>query len=940
MRKYENLKLLHENTLPPRAHYIPYDTLEGALDGDRSASKYYFLLNGEWNFKYYSRDIDCPGLCDITDWERVPVPSCWQTTGYEKPYYTNVCYPYSADPPYVPDDNPVGVYKRYIDVTAEQASLENYITFEGVASCYDLYLNGEYVGYSSVSHSSSEFKLALREGRNELVVKVYKWCCGSYLEDQDFFRHNGIFRDVYILSRNAGHLFDVVVGYDDKSYWCDYADATLYDANGKEASAPYTLWNAEKPYLYTLVIKHMGEFIPVKIGFRTQSVSEKGELLINGVSVKLKGVNHHDTHPLNGYCQTYDDMRGELLRMKELNINCIRTSHYPPQPAFIELCDELGFYVVDEADNECHGFSWRGTTYNYDKDPIWPPHNPAWLEAHIDRANRLFQRDKNHTCVVMWSMGNEANYGECTAAMCDYVRACDTVMGFHRLIHYENAYTDRSRADREKYADPDTVDVVSRMYSLPTELETYIAQTGDKRPIFWCEYSHAMGNGPGDVCEYMEAFYKNPQFIGGCIWEWADHVALNDKGQLCYGGDFGEETHDSNFCVDGLVFADRTCKAGSYEAKKAYQPLASEYKNGVLTLTNRYDFTCLCELDVSYEIAVDGKIIKSEKLDAKVAPHASADFAIEIPELDCTLGAYLNVYLKNKDGFEVAFTQHELCGSKPVEKATAAPAEIVCNGEYATITGNGFTHKFNLHYGRLESVDGLFEGGMKLSIWRAPTDNDRNIKSRWFEERYHKLHSKVYSCTADGNVITVAGALSCVSKVNFLTYTATYSFFADGRIDVDFNAYFDDTRTFLPRLGFEFKSSAEDFGYFGYGPLEAYCDMHNASMMGLYESSAEREYVDYVKPQEHGNHYNTKLLSLGGYRFLTDKSFEFNISKYTTEELSRKAHNFELVKSDGANVRIDYKVSGIGSNSCGPELKYKYRLDDKKISFAFSIVKD
>ena len=329
MRRYEDLTRIHENTLPPRAHYIPYDTLEKALKGDKAASAYYKLLNGEWDFRYFARDIDCPE--EITEWDKVPVPSCWQMTGYEKPYYTNVNYPYPVDPPYVPDDNPLGVYRRFLTVTAEEAARENTLVFEGVAPCMELFVNGSYVGYSTVSHSTSEFPVTLKEGENEILVKVYKWCVSSYLEDQDFMRNNGIFRDVYLLSRPQGHLFDINVGFDATGIYYDGA-YRVFDADGKETDlAEPVLWNAEQPYLYTVMIEEAGEYIPVKVGLRDQKISEKGKLLINGVSVKLKGVNHHDTHAHHGYVLSYEDMRSELLKMKELNINAIRTSHYPPQ---------------------------------------------------------------------------------------------------------------------------------------------------------------------------------------------------------------------------------------------------------------------------------------------------------------------------------------------------------------------------------------------------------------------------------------------------------------------------------------------------------------------------------------------------------------------------------------------------------------------------------
>ncbi len=932
MRKYENLDFIHENTLPPRAHYIPYDSMEKALAGDKLQSAFYTLLNGEWEFKYFCRDIDCPEK--ITNWDKVEVPSCWQTTGYEQPYYTNVNYPYPVDPPYVPDDNPVGVYRKVINIGAEQAKKKNYIVFEGVASCIELFLNGKYVGFSTVSHSTSEFALDLIEGENEIIAKVYKWCFGSYLEDQDFFRYNGIFRDVYLLSRNEGHLFDLTVGYDDKSFWCEHT-YTLFDAEGKETNGESPiLWNAEKPYLYTAVIEQAGEYIPIKVGFRTQSVGEDGQLYINGVSVKLKGVNHHDTHPTKGYCQTEEELRYDLTQMKRLNINCIRTSHYPPAPVFLELCDELGFYVIDEADVEEHGFCQRFGSYHYDKDSIWPCQNPAWREAHIDRAERLLQRDKNHTSVIMWSLGNEANYGENFAEMSRYIRANDRSMGYHRLVHYENSYDKEAKFTS---VDPDTVDVVSRMYPSFEEMDSLLS-LGDKRPLFLCEYCHAMGNGPGDLADYWDYIYAHPQHIGGCIWEWADHVAPMTDGHLGYGGDFGEPTHDSNFCVDGLVFADRSFKTGSLEAKKAYQPFAVKYEGGVLTVTNRYDFTCLCERELTYEYEVDGRVVKSGKLDITAKPHTEQSVELPLEALPCKFGAYLNVYLKDRDGNEIGFTQHRLSEGS-AEYMGKGEVSITTDGELAIIKGEGFEHRFNLHYGRLEAIDGLTETPMELTVWRAPTDNDRRIRQAWEKSRYHKTTSKAYECMIDGNKITVNGSLGSISRLKFFGFTATYTFFGDGQINVSLDGEFDTSRAFLPRLGFEFKTRAEDFKYFGYGPCEAYIDMHNAARMGMYESTAEGEYVDYVKPQEHGNHYNTKYLSIGGYEFVSNQGFECNVSKYSAKQLTNTAHNFELVPEEYNTVRIDCKVSGIGSNSCGPELMEKYRMNDEKVSLGFSILK-
>ena len=932
MRKYEDLNFIHENTLKPRSHYIPYESLEKALTGDKSKSDIYMLLNGEWDFKYYSRDIDCPD--SIVEWDKVKVPSCWQTTGYENPCYTNVNYPYPVDPPYVPDDNPVGVYRKIINITEKKASKENYIVFEGVAPCFELFVNGKYIGFSTVSHSTSEFKISLNPGDNEIVVKVYKRCASSYLEDQDFFRNNGIFRDVYILSRNLGHLFDIEFGFDSKGIYCDKS-YTVFDADKKKTDLTNPiLWNAENPYLYTVVFEQAGEYIPFKVGLRDQSISEKGELLINGVSVKLKGVNHHDTHPYDGYVMSYDFMRMELLKMKELNINCIRTSHYPPQPAFIELCDEIGFYVIDEADIETHGFCNRNANgWGYDTNNIWPCKNTMWREAFLDRAERLFERDKNHTCVIMWSLGNESNYGENIDAMSDFIRKRDReIGGVKRLIHYESVYHNSPITK-----DTDAVDVVSRMYTAVSGMVEYKRKTGDKRPFFLCEYSHAMGNGPGDLVDYWNVIDRHEFMIGGCIWEWADHVAPNKDGKLCYGGDFGEETNDSNFCCDGLVFCDRSFKAGSYETKFAYQPLKTELSGKTLTIWNKYDFNNFSSFDFEWNVTADGKITEIGALDLSTAPHEKEIVCLNFDIPESKYGSYLNIVMK-KEGREVAFTQHELLSAKPVEKGEGKVL-ITSKGEFAEIIGDGFKYKFNLHYGYLVDLNGYIKSPFKLSVWKAPTDNDRRIKGKWYDENYNKIYNKIYSTEVKENIITIKGGLSSVSRMNFFNYTASYTFFPNGRIDVELDGEFDQNRTFLPRLGFEFTTENKKFKYFGYGPYESYIDMHNGSKMGMYESTAEKEYVDYIKPQEHGNHYNTKYMQMGDYEFISEQGFELNVSEYSISELSTKAHNFELKKNGVANVRIDYKVSGIGSGSCGPQLVEAYQMNDKKVNFEFSIIK-
>ncbi len=937
MRNYEDLNRIHENTMAPRAHYIPYDSLEKALKGEKEASKFYRLLNGEWDFAYFSRDIDYPQV--ITDWDKVQVPSCWQMMGYEMPYYTNVNYPYPVDPPYVPDDNPVGVYRTTIQVSGAEAANCNYLVFEGVSPCLELFVNGVYVGYSTVSHSTSEFAVNLKEGNNEILVKVYKWCVSSYLEDQDFFRNNGIFRDVYLLSRPAGHLFDINIGFDAKGIYYDGV-YRVFDTQGQETDLlEPILWNAEKPYLYTVVVEQAGEFIPFKIGLRDQKISEKGELLINGVSVKLKGVNHHDTHADRGYVMTYEEMKKELLVMKSLNINTIRTSHYPPQPAFIDLCNELGFYVVDEADLETHGFCGRRTGWAYDADPIWPARNTEWKDAFVDRAARLYERDKNNTCVIMFSLGNESNFGVNHEAMSEYIKGRESERaGFTRLVHYENAYN-----NNEDIMEPAAVDVVSRMYCSVQDLPVYQIKSGDNRPFFLCEYSHAMGNGPGDVVDYWREFEKHDYMIGGCIWEWADHVAPIGPDKYGYGGDFGEETSDGNFCCDGLVFHDRSLKAGSLEAKYAYQPFNAVWEAGVLKILNKYDFTDLEEYRFDWEITVDGMTTENGCLQTPGKPHEWVELPLTLTVNSGRYGTYLNVSMKDKTGYEVGVEQLELCRGRAESLKASAGVQIQENGEFATITGEGFTYLFNLHYGYLEKLDDFLKSPMKLSIWRAPTDNDRNVAGQWYGSRYDCVYTKVYESCVCGNTIKVKAALTPISKVPLFKYDAQYTFGADGSVEVVLTGEFDRARTYLPRLGFEFKVAEKEFSYFGYGPCESYIDMHHGAKMGLYNSTAEKEYVPYIKPQEHGSHYNTRFLKLGDFAFEaapdTAAGFSCNVSEYTTKELTQKRHYFELEKDEYTNVRIDYKVSGIGSNSCGPDLLEKYRMNDGKVDFRFTILR-
>ncbi len=945
MRLYEDFNKTYENREPQRSYYIPFDTLEKALEGDRHQSKYYKLLNGEWSFAYFERDIDVPEI--IEAWDTISVPSCWQTLGYERPGYTNLCYPHPIDAPYVPDDNPCGVYQKEFELDGSWNRRKTYVVFEGVGSCMFLYINGKYVGFTQGSRLQAEFDITdyCTKGTNVLTAKVLKWCVGSYMEDQDCFRYSGIFRDVYLLSREKNHIKDIEIKADDKTITVSAEKYKIYD-NGvlvKNLDNPI-LWNAEQPHLYTVVVKGRTEYIPFLVAMRKIEVSGKGELLINGAPVILKGINHHDSHPQNGYCMTDEEWKKDLRMMKELNMNTVRTSHYPPTPEFLNECDRLGLYVIDEVDIETHGYISRyaSQTYYYDvENDIWPASNPQFTPMFLERVERTVERDKNHGCIIMWSMQNESGYSINQEKMIDWTRERDN----SRLIHCEDA---------SRKGDNSKVDVVSQMYFSVEDVEKYAKDPANTKPFFLCEYSHAMGNGPGDVGDYMELFKKYPNLIGGCIWEWSDHVFVEDGVQK-YGGDFGELTSDSNFCCDGLVFSDRSLKAGSLDTKYAYQNFDAELCNNKIKFTNWYDFKNLNEDKFELSLSVDGNIVETKAITIELMPHQSCELEspFKAPE-SCQMGTYLNIVQLNSSGVEIGKKQLELPSTVAPVKVSAALEISDSDDKLVYINGENFSYVFDKHYGSFKSLQKygkeLLAQMPKMSFWRAPTDNDRAVKKQWGHlnddtwagENLNILFTKVYSCEVEGNKITVTGSLAGVARRPVMYYTVIYEFFANGEIKVSTSCKKGkEVAIFFPRFGFEFVSpmSNEGFTYFGMGEYENYCDMNHHCTVGLYTSDAKNQYVNYVVPQEHGNHTKTKLLKMAnGLTFATDDEFEFNVSEYTSEALTKAMHTDELIKNGCTNIRIDYKVSGLGSNSCGPQLMEKYRLDADNFKFAFYIL--
>jgi beta-galactosidase len=1009
---WQNPEILHRNREKERAYFIPFHSEDTALDfhDKRGASSYFRLLNGDWAFRYFERYIDVPDTLfekdvDLAEWDKIPVPLNWQMAGYDVPHYTNVDYPYPVDPPHVPDENPVGVYARDFILTDAWVQRDTFIVFEGVDSCFYLYVNGVCAGYSQGSHMQSEFNIAryLSPGKNRITVKVFKWCDGSYLEDQDFYRLSGIFRDVYLLSRSKSRVRDVGLRAELDAQYADAvlslmlekegdaqgavqgaAQFKLYAPDGKiviekevnfgetrfDVSTPLK-WNAETPWLYMALIGFEGEWIPLDFGFRKIEVAKDSALLINGVAVKLKGVNRHDTDPVLGHYTPLEHMKRDLEIMKRHNVNAIRTSHYPNAPEFYRLCNRYGFYIIDEADLEIHGFCNRRLSegYRYNNfDPTWPTDMPEWKNAFLDRAVRLVERDKNQPCVVIWSLGNEAGFGVNQVAMAIWIHGQDNT----RLVHYERASAAaRENADK-KYSDA-CVDIGSAMYMGLEQLEAEGKnKKKDPRPFFLCEYIHAMGNGPGGVSDYWTLIYRYPRLIGGCVWEWADHSVMltDEKGgkYYGYGGDMGEFPHDGNFCNDGCVMPDRTPYPGLREIKAVYQYVKSELVktgNGIrVKITNLHDFISLNAYELYWSLANDGEIIAEGLLDVPaIGPKKTKQLTIAAALSAKTwYGAYLNLSFRlaskalwAERGFETAFAQFEI----PVEKVRSIPVkksmpvEILNLGEHTVLEGDAFTYTFNNFYGSFESMmyNGveLLHSRPRLSVWRAPTDNDRNVRKKWTEENLEHVTGKVYSLEVEEGggraIIKVNGSLGAPARQPFAATALTYTVLPEGAILVAISADLQGNMIFLPRFGMEFAmpEGNEFLEYFGLGPDENYPDMNHHVYMDRHKSRVSEQYFPYIRPQEHGSHGNVKWAAvydaLGrGLLIKAGTQFEFNASHYTAEDLTKATHTNELKPRGETIVRIDYRNGGIGSGSCGPYTSEKYLLKDKKIRYEFGLM--
>ena len=997
---HKSLELLHEGTLPPHAYFIPYRTKEEARGNLRDYSSFFKTLIGEWDFAYFKSVNDVPDFRLGFDFkEKIEVPSNWQYKlgrGYDVPQYVNMDYPFPLDPPNVPNDNPAGLYSRDFTLCEDFISERDVIlTFEGVDSCFYLFVNDAYAGYSQVSHGISEFDVTslVHSGKNNVKVLVLKWCDGSYLEDQDMFRASGIFREVYLLTREKVRVEDIFLKCELSDDFLKARPSVEIKANGRldltvklyspegallcEKSEAINgegsiildrilspvLWCDEAPVLYSVDIITKGEIIPLRLGIRKIEI-KNGVVLINGKKVKVHGVNRHDSHPILGHATPLDHIRRDLLICKAANVNMVRTSHYPPDPRMLDMCDELGLYVCDEADIESHGVD----IYNFNTIIVT---EDEWWESFLDRSQRLLERDKNHPSIIMWSVGNECGAGINHRRQVEYFKKRDP----SRLVHVEDESRRAVSVEKAKKEGKDIpytpeqyreyIDIESRMYPSTEEiLELYLDNPSFDKPLFLCEFIHGMGPGPGGIKDYIDLTYKYDKYFGGCVWELISHaVAAGEyryqKPKYLYGGDFGDYPNNLNYCLDGYLTPDRKLIPAMLEYKNAIKPFAIEYKKGKLKITSRRLFTSLCDMSMTVTAEYLGRPVYTKTVPSlDILPGESREYELNLPSVEkgvLTLTATVRhgrdtEWAKICD--EVGHEQFVLLDTVKERSEPTIADSLIDNGrEYVLEAGEIQVRVDKLH-GLITGIK--FDGAELIcspvtpNLWRAPTAQDRVIAPEWRMARLDKLQVNCYATEAyfSGREAVVTASLSVappsyapVARLD-MTYRVSESF----GLRVECKAQISKKAPSLPRFGFAFMmpEGFENIRYFGYGDVESYSDVLLYATLGEYQTTATDNRTDYLRPQENGAHFGCKWAQLSSFAgsgiMINAESFSFNASHFTCEMLENTAHSFELTPLKETAVYVDYRQRGIGSQSCGPAPKSEHLIDQKEISFAFNLL--
>ncbi len=993
---YEDFETVSVGTLPPHAYFIPFGDEVTAKTDDREKSDRFLSLCGDWDFCYYPslREMDAiltDEEIDTRGFDRVKVPSVWQVYGYDSNQYVNTKYPIVNDAPYVPYENPCGLYVKHFQMKSIRG--KKILCFEGVDSAFYLYVNGTFVGYAEVSHSLNEFDVTnlLKEGDNTISVLVLKWSKGTYLEDQDKFRTSGIIGEVYLLSRDNAHISDYKVKTkingdtaDIKIYFETNGETgdisvALYDKNGdkpivkkaEDLEVSFTienpkLWTAETPNLYKVMIRCGSEYIPEEIGIREMKI-ENRVFYVNGQNIKIHGVNRHDSYPETGPVASLDRIKLDMKLMKQHNINSIRTSHYPNRPEFYKLCDRYGFYVIDEADLETHGATFIDLFGGIKNDHYSKITDDLRFDKLISyRCEKLVKRDINRPSVIIWSLGNESGMGECIINASKLVNRLDN----SRPIHYESEYGPKERTDS---FDKSHLAFKSWMYPEPGWIVDYLEDKTNTKPAILCEYCHAMGNGPGDFKVYDELMEKYDDFVGGLVWEWCDHVVVTDvkfgKPQYGYGGDSGEEIHDGNFCMDGLVYPDRTPHTGLLEYKNCIKPVSiklTERSIGEFELYNRYDFLDPADtLNLSYVIERNGEALTSGEVPMpSMKPHTKAKILIPIEQMGGE-NLFIRFVFTSKVKTELVRKGH-IVGYEQFDISTkkAVLPEIPSNVFGYTISENDYEIKicsptFEYDYDKtIASFVSLKKDGKVITdkpidilIARAPTDNEMFDRKKYEDCGYYRSSVRGYETEIikDETKIKIVSTFSigAVYLTPVVRGTIIWTIHSGGEIESEIKATKREGTPFFPRFGLRLKldKSYKKAQYFGFGPYEAYEDKRLASYKSKFTADISELHEDYIKPQENGSHTGTDWVVVSSadgdtLRAESNNSFSFNFSEYTWEELFSKKHNYELEKSGYSVLSLDYRMSGIGSHSCGPDLAPEFRIDEEEINFSIRIIPD
>jgi beta-galactosidase len=1013
---WENPQIFQKNREKARATFYSYASIEKALKNDVKSATYTKCLNGKWKFNYVKtvaeRPLDFQKTdFDVSGWDKIPVPGNWELYGYGYPHYVNVAYPFTMNQPYVdPDYSPVGSYVTYFQLPENWDGREIYIQFGSVKSGYYLWINGKQVGYNQGSKLPAEFNITpyLAKGKNKLAVQVFQFTDGSYLEDQDFWRLSGIQRDVYLFARSKVHIRDFFVkaslekvdyakgdlsfnvelnklqkNIKNYSIKCELLDQDGNKVHRWESDAfsvkknaihkwgfqtelnEVKKWSAEAPNLYKFLIAlyddkgKLVEATATNIGFRTSEI-KNGQLLINGQPILLKGVNRHEHDEFYGHVVDEKTMLKDIRTMKQYNINAVRTSHYPNDPKWYELCDKYGIYVYDEANVESHGYGYNPKATLANKE--------EWKAAHMERNLNMVERDKNHPCVIVWSMGNEAGTGPNMLATYKAIHQRDN----SRPVHYERA--EKKTAIKERHTD-----IIGDMYRGIESIKKRWVGSDPNRPFIWCEYSHAMGNSNGNFQEYWDLVESEPQIQGGFIWDWVDQGLAqfkDGKKYWAYGGHFEPKGvyHDGNFCMNGVVNPDRTPHPGLYEVKKVYQNIgfkAVDIQNGKITIKNKRFFRDLSDCTFKWELLKDGKIDMIGYIaHVSVAPQIEKEFSLDFGKTDENHEYFLNIYALNNQettllpfGHVLASEQFQIKKPKLQSPKYQSFSKIISQetNDLIMLTGEDFTITFDKTKGALSSyvLNGyeLIKQPLVADFWRAPTDNDfgNKMQKRCIAWKDAVEKSKLQSITLE-QINDKKVKVKAIHEFPSIDRSVQmeYSISNSGQIDVVYNFKYNKIgQQEVPRIGMvmQLPKEFDNLTYYGRGPWENYVDRNTAAFVGLYQSKVADQYYPYNRPQENGHKTDVRWLSLTnhsglGLKIVANKgAIEFNALHYTTNDFDPGIKKqlrtpLDVKEGDFVELHIDHKMMGVGGDDswgAKPHKQYIY-TGNKDYTYGFSIV--